>query len=475
MIADGATLGNASLVVQPIHNHGVIRKSATAGVARLESAFNWYLYNHTGGRIEVPDGTLVCASRLETASEIHVGPGATFHQSSWASYQPGASFTGDGLFLLTGNNNFVADGFELPVSRMAIEGTIGGGQGLSGPGTLRVSQSIELRGGYCETLATVQPGATLTVAGPGFTQTRGWENYGAAIVLAGGMNYFLPFNNHPGALVDIRDDVAFGGRFGNGVLNNAGRLVKSAGGGDATMLGTLNNSGEVELRTGRLVVDVLTQSAGVTRLAGGSARTNMTLTGGTLTGTGVLTANVTNTAGVVEPGASAGTLQLAADGGILGDYSQGVGGSLRIQIGGLAPGAQHDQLAVARHATLNGGLSVQRVDGFHPQLGDQFVIVTCGGNRTGTFARVSGVQLGGGLRFNVQYNPGNVTLTVATGGVTPGDLNGDGSVGLADLTAFLSSFGLCDGQTGFNPAADFNGDGCVSITDLTILLSNFGL
>lgn len=55
-----------------------------------------------------------------------------------------------------------------------------------------------------------------------------------------------------------------------------------------------------------------------------------------------------------------------------------------------------------------------------------------------------------------------------------GDIDGDGHVGLSDLALLLSSFGLCNGQPGFNAAADLNANLCVDLSDLAILLANFG-
>lgn len=54
----------------------------------------------------------------------------------------------------------------------------------------------------------------------------------------------------------------------------------------------------------------------------------------------------------------------------------------------------------------------------------------------------------------------------------PYDLDGDGEVGLGDLSILLSNFGL----SGVDPEqGDLDGDGEVSLGDLSILLSNFGL
>lgn len=66
---------------------------------------------------------------------------------------------------------------------------------------------------------------------------------------------------------------------------------------------------------------------------------------------------------------------------------------------------------------------------------------------------------------------------VTDGCVNPplGDMDADCQVGLSDLTALLSTFGLCSGDAGFNGAADFNATGCVDLNDLTTLLANFGV
>jgi len=56
-----------------------------------------------------------------------------------------------------------------------------------------------------------------------------------------------------------------------------------------------------------------------------------------------------------------------------------------------------------------------------------------------------------------------------------GDLNNDGSIGIADFTLMAASFGLSLGDTGYNDLADINGDNTVNIFDLTILGAHFGI
>ena len=56
----------------------------------------------------------------------------------------------------------------------------------------------------------------------------------------------------------------------------------------------------------------------------------------------------------------------------------------------------------------------------------------------------------------------------------PGDLDGDGDVDLADLAAFLGSYGTCTGDEDYNPDADFDDSGCIDLSDLAYLLGYYG-
>jgi subtilisin family serine protease len=55
-----------------------------------------------------------------------------------------------------------------------------------------------------------------------------------------------------------------------------------------------------------------------------------------------------------------------------------------------------------------------------------------------------------------------------------GDVNGDGAVNVLDLTIVSLSYGLYDGEPGFNPVADINKDGFVDMRDLVVVARNLG-
>ena len=55
-----------------------------------------------------------------------------------------------------------------------------------------------------------------------------------------------------------------------------------------------------------------------------------------------------------------------------------------------------------------------------------------------------------------------------------GDVDGDGHVDVADLLSAVYTFGLSQGDPGYDPECDFNNDNAVDNLDLLILVENFG-
>jgi Leucine-rich repeat (LRR) protein/ABC-type glycerol-3-phosphate transport system substrate-binding protein len=60
------------------------------------------------------------------------------------------------------------------------------------------------------------------------------------------------------------------------------------------------------------------------------------------------------------------------------------------------------------------------------------------------------------------------------GTLREGDANNDNFVSLVDFSILASTFGKCQGATGYDDRADFNEDQCVSLLDFSLLSTNFG-
>jgi hypothetical protein len=87
--------------------------------------------------------------------------------------------------------------------------------------------------------------------------------------------------------------------------------------------------------------------------------------------------------GIFMPGNSPGIEYLES-------FTQGESGELHIEIGGNTPGAQYDQLNISGDATLDGKLSISLIDGFTPEVGDTFDIMTYE-SHSGQFATADGL------------------------------------------------------------------------------------
>ena len=132
---------------------------------------------------------------------------------------------------------------------------------------------------------------------------------------------------------------------------------------------TVVNNGSVMLGAGTSTltgVAVAASSAGV--VSGGTIQlsTNSLLYGNG----GTLQANVVNGVTMV-PGASLGSFLGKIN--FIGSYSQSASGNYAVELNGLTPVTQHDQIGVQGTVSLGGTLTITR--GFTPVIGDSFVII----------------------------------------------------------------------------------------------------
>jgi T5SS/PEP-CTERM-associated repeat protein len=201
---------------------------------------------------------------------------------------------------------------------------------------------------------------------------------------------------------------------------------------------------------------VTVRDGSVLELAHGSlTTTDVDLSGGTLSGTGTIAANLNN-AGTLAPGQSPGTITLT------GNYTQAAPGTLAIEVAGGAAG-QFDTLAVSGSAALDGTLSVALLDNYVPPNGQTFAVLSAGSVQ-GLFATITPVNFPAGLQMSVHYNPDAVVLEFSGSPIHPGDLNCDGEIDFGDINPFvlyLSNFTAWQTTyTGCPPEnGDINGDG----------------
>jgi Chitobiase/beta-hexosaminidase C-terminal domain len=65
------------------------------------------------------------------------------------------------------------------------------------------------------------------------------------------------------------------------------------------------------------------------------------------------------------------------------------------------------------------------------------------------------------------FDTDQINITCTSEGV-PGDLDGDGIIGVNDYNIFISAFGKCDGQAGYHSGCDYDGDNCITFVDYQI-------
>ena len=353
--------------------------------------------NAYSGDIVVQQGTLRVldegpgGARLPDASTVTVSSGATLRYDI---------STADAIFGLNGAGNVDLIDTNLVLGNQAGVGVNGGIGTFSGIMSGDATGRLEKKGS-----------GTFTFAGTGtyggFTKVHNGE-----FVLAGSITGT--------SQVDVTD----GPLAGAGLLTiNGGTLTTS---GDTT----IDTGATLNLMAGQLTTQMLTTTG------------NFNMTGGRLVADTVA-GNLTNAGGTVAPGDSPGTTVVA------GDYDQLAGATLEIEIGGLT---EFDRLEVTGFATLEGTLDVMLIDGFVPEVGDNFGFLMASGGFDSSFSALNLPELSAqGLDW--ELNPGGATLFLEVVSALAGDFDGDGDVdgndfltwqrdpNVGDLNDWQSNFG----------------------------------
>jgi hypothetical protein len=240
----------------------------------------------------------------------------------------------------------------------------------------------------------------------------------------------------------VSGTAAFGdlsiGDSGTGTVNvTNGASVTVAGDTSlATYGGAVGNlsvigSGSTWTSTGP--VDFLKGTGTITVAGGALSASSVSLGFGgcTLAGNGTVTAPVSNRYGTVSP---SGLTSSFGELHIVGAYTQGANGKLRIEINDTAPGT-FDRLNVSDAVNLSGTLEVALVS-FTPAQNNVFDILDFT-SRLGTFATLNLPALTGSLEWDTSklYTDGTIRV------VLPGDFDNSGVVDAADYAVWRKGLG----------------------------------
>ncbi|MEM9353728.1 MAG: hypothetical protein AAGA92_12005 [Planctomycetota bacterium] len=282
--------------------------------------------------------------------------------------------------------------------------------------TLRNSGRLVGNGNLAISLDNLSGGEVEVITGERMQFGGSTNANGGQITLAGGqVDFATGFTNLSNSLV-----------LGNGSLRtgtsttNGGTMAFSA---TANIIGDVNNSasGLITSSGDTTFFDDVVNSGTIRTNAGSSTVYFGSYSGNGDTGTGTVIME-----GDLKPGSSPGIMAFAGD-LVFGDTAD-----TEIELGGLVPGTEFDQITVADQLTLNGDLEVSLFGGFTPSIGDLFPIITAAGGLTGTFDSAQFPTLSGGLGFETIYGPSSVDLLVVP---LNGDFDADGDVDVADALA----------------------------------------
>jgi len=436
-----------------IENTGTIRKSGGNGTASIGVPLNNDgTFEVNSGRVDLNGsgtgtGSFTAAANTTLAfvpsfgsGTYNLGAGSSIQGAGTISFE-GATVNFGGTYNVSGTSAFNGGTVNFTsgatVQRLAPAPTLSGGTvnfdtgspvgfptlTLSG-GTLGGTDVINVTNLLTWNTASISGsnavnalgGAALNGSSRGISGRR-LNLFGSSTWSAGSIsvNNDAVIHIQPGATLDTTFNGDVSGIIGNGGITNSGTFRKSSGGGSTFFGVSFNNLGTVEVNSGTLDVffGTYNQLAGSTVLNGGNLSVNVLfqLLGGVLTGAGTVTGAVTNS-GVINPGAPLGILN------VTGDYTQGPSGELHIDIGGTAPGTGYDQFnQTFGQINLNGTLSVSLTNGFLPNIGDSFRVLTFGSNtRTGDFSAFTGFDLGVSDRhLEAVYDVSGLTLVTRAG------------------------------------------------------------
>jgi hypothetical protein len=429
-------------------NLGTYTKSGTGTTTFYSVALdNSGTMNIQAGTLEVTAGGTNSATGIFTAqapATINFSR-ATITSRNGFLFSDGSQLTGTGTVNLVSGTNTLTGTISIQNLNLT-----GGTNTLSGPisapnlnltgGTLAGTQTItgafNWSGGNMNSAGTttIASGSTLTISTVGFDHdmnTHSLINNGTVLWTAGRIRTGSGDITNANIWQDQANSEVnrdFGGGFTSFI--NLGTYTKSGTAGTTTFNSvSLDNPGTIEVQSGTLQLNWSVVQLPGSTLTGGTwrvfANSSLNITTGanittnqgsvTLDGAGSLFPRIdtlaTNALGgsfTIKNGRNFTTVGDFTNNGTLGvgsgsiftvtgNYTQGSGGTLEVQIGGPPASGQFGQLAVTGTARLAGTLTVSLIDPFMPDPGDGFAFMTFA-SATGTCS--VNLPLGASLEMN---------------------------------------------------------------------------
>jgi hypothetical protein len=418
VLQSGSSVGNFFAGNAVVNNDGLVQMLGT-GSASVGVLLN----NNADGTVDVEGGTLTLTTGSSSGTfNAAAGAALTFSNAFTPGYalQDGATGTGDGAIQVNTFNALTVSG-SVSLQNLSVGGgtvTVNGGGSLTagsvtlngtltGAGDITVTGNFTWTGGTLSGTGQTTLQGTSTLSGGFFSALNGRTvtNDGTATVVANSGISFqgnAVWNNQPDGSLTLLANSSLSQFFSTGSqFNNAGLLVAGVG---SSIGFAVNNSGTALVPAGASlsVGGNYTQTDGTTTVDGVLTASNTVfLNGGLLSGGGTINGSVVNAA-ELRPGDSPGVLT------INGNYTQTADGILDIEIGGPLAG-QYDRLAINGTATLAGTLNVILLNGFVPDLGAAFQIMTFH-SRSGDFDAENGLDLGNGSALMPTFSGTDLSL-----------------------------------------------------------------
>jgi hypothetical protein len=153
---------------------------------------------------------------------------------------------------------------------------------------------------------------------------------------------------------------------------------------------------------------------------------------------------------------------------LLEDLALTSGSLLLADISGSNVDSKYGEIEVVGNVQLGGSIRAIVSEGFTPEVGDSFKIITALGGVSGELTLQDMPPLPNRLMWDLDIGANQVALNVVP--APPGDYNTDGIVDAGDYIVWRGALG----QSGSGLAADGNGDGVVDSADYNHWRANFG-